>query len=67
MPIPTPTPTESAADFLERCMSDEVMLSEYPDQAQRFAVCSVSFDKQKLESKQRKNNEDAEPTEYRKT
>jgi len=32
-------------------MSDEVMLNEYPDQAQRFAICSVTFDKQKLESK----------------
>jgi hypothetical protein len=51
MPIPTPTPTESSKDFLERCMSDEVMLSEYPDQAQRFAVCSITFDKQKLKSK----------------
>jgi hypothetical protein len=62
MPIPIPTPTESSKDFLERCMSDEVMLSEYPNQAQRFAICSVTFDKQKLESKNcDKSVKNAEP------
>lgn len=51
MPIPTPTPTESSKDFLERCMSDEIMLNEYPDQSQRFAICSVSYDKEKMQLK----------------
>jgi len=49
MPIPQPKPTESPDKFIERCMSDEIMLNEYPDQAQRFAICSVSYDKAKME------------------
>ena len=51
MPIPTPTPTENKNNFLKRCMSDSVMSSEYPDQAQRFAICSVSYDKEKMQLK----------------
>ncbi len=35
MPIPTPNPGESFDKFIERCMSDENMVSEYP-QDQRF-------------------------------
>ena len=51
MPIPTPTPNENKNDFIERCMSDEIMKSDFPDNMQRLAVCSVTFDKTKLESK----------------
>jgi hypothetical protein len=56
MPIFSPNPNEPADKFIQRCMSDEVMLSEYPDQAQRFAICSVTFDKEKIESKSKINN-----------
>lgn len=34
-----PTPLESKDDFLQRCMGDSKMLSEFPDQDQRYAVC----------------------------
>lgn len=43
MPIPEPTPAESKADFLARCMSDAKMLAEYPEAAQRYAVCEVQY------------------------
>jgi hypothetical protein len=43
MPLPTPTEDESKADFLARCMSDAKMLAEYPEAAQRYAVCEVQY------------------------
>lgn len=55
MPIPKPNPAETADKFIERCMSDSVMSSEYPDQAQRFAICSVSYDKEKMQLKNCEN------------
>ncbi len=51
MPLPTPTPSETKNEFIDRCMSDEVMKTDFPDNMQRLAVCSVSFDKTKLEIK----------------
>lgn len=30
---------ESSDDFIQRCMSDDKMNSEYPDKTQRYAVC----------------------------
>jgi hypothetical protein len=32
-------------------MSEEVMKTDFPDNMQRLAVCSVSYDKTKLEIK----------------
>jgi HK97 family phage prohead protease len=39
VPLPKPNPGESQKDFLNRCMGDEVMVSEFEDEAQRYAVC----------------------------
>lgn len=39
MPIPKPRANETQDDFISRCMGDDVMNSEYPDQKQRAAVC----------------------------
>ncbi|MGQ9918683.1 MAG: hypothetical protein ACUVS7_14825 [Bryobacteraceae bacterium] len=39
MPLPQRNPNESHDDFIERCMSDPVMVREFPDAAQRRAVC----------------------------
>jgi hypothetical protein len=39
MPIPKPTPGEHTDAFIERCMGDSVMVNDYPDNAQRYAVC----------------------------
>lgn len=43
MPIPTPRPTEKKSEFIERCMSDEIMTAEYTDVQQRLAICQVQF------------------------
>ena len=40
MPLPKPIPTESNTEFLDRCMSHETMVSEYPRENQRYAVCN---------------------------
>jgi hypothetical protein len=49
--MPIRNTNESEDNFISRCMSDEQMKSEFPDEAQRFAVCQtklateiVSFD-----------------------
>ena len=38
-PLPTPNEGESEKDFISRCAGNEAMNSEYPDNAQRVAVC----------------------------
>lgn len=40
MPIPQPNPRETRNDFIDRCMSDPVMVEDYPDEEQRLAVCN---------------------------
>ncbi|MBS3777225.1 MAG: hypothetical protein KGY70_18665 [Bacteroidales bacterium] len=50
MPIPTPRNNETDSQFMDRCMSDPVMTSEYPRQDQRAAVCSAQLGKQKAYS-----------------
>jgi hypothetical protein len=39
MPIPERQDNESSDEFMRRCMADDVMRDEYPDAAQRYAVC----------------------------
>ena len=39
MPIPNKRPTETTDEFLARCMGNSTMVAEYPDTAQRYAVC----------------------------
>lgn len=39
MPKPKLDEGESEKEFMERCMGDEVMQEEYPDEGQRYAVC----------------------------
>ena len=45
MPLPTPTAGEERDAFLARCMADDTMTGEYPEQDQRAAVCSAQFEK----------------------
>lgn len=47
MPIPTPHSNESEKKFLSRCMSNKVMLEEYPDAKQRSAICYSQYRKKK--------------------
>jgi len=44
MPIPTPNKNEEKKDFIQRCMSDDKMASEYANTDQRLAVCSTSYE-----------------------
>jgi len=45
MPLPKPTKGEKHDDFIERCMGDETMKTEYPDNDQRYAVCESQWGK----------------------
>lgn len=42
MPIPKPKAGEKESDFMQRCMGDNKMVSEY-DQDQRAAICHNAF------------------------
>ncbi len=39
MPLPQRKPDESHDEFIERCMGDAAMVEEFPDAAQRRAIC----------------------------
>ena len=41
MPLPSKLPTENKDEFVQRCMNDSLMKSEYPNTMQRLAVCSA--------------------------
>lgn len=43
MPIPKPKSGERMSDYMQRCMSDDKMISEYPND-QRAAVCRSTFE-----------------------
>jgi hypothetical protein len=43
MPIPKPKTGEDRKDYIQRCMANPIMKSEYPDQEQRLAVCYKTF------------------------
>lgn len=43
MPIPKPKLNENMTEFLNRCMSDEQMQSEFPNERQRMAVCAKQW------------------------
>jgi hypothetical protein len=47
LPLPKPKKNESKKDFLSRCMGNDVMASEYPDEKQRYAVCNSIWKKEK--------------------
>ena len=39
MPIPTPNKDEDGKKFISRCMNDEIMKKDYPENQQRIAIC----------------------------
>jgi hypothetical protein len=47
MPLVTPKKSEKQGDFVSRCMGDETMNKEFPDQKQRAGVCYSQFKKAK--------------------
>ena len=44
MPLPKPTAGETEQDFMDRCLSDEKMNDEFPDRAQRYAICAREWE-----------------------
>ena len=48
MPIPSPHTGENQKDFIGRCMGDDIMNREYPDNKQRSAVCYSKWRKKEL-------------------
>jgi len=44
MPIPKPTSKETKSEFIQRCMTDDKMVSEFENTDQRLAVCSTSYE-----------------------
>jgi co-chaperonin GroES (HSP10) len=51
MPIPEPTKKQSKKEFISQCMGNPTMNKEFPDQAQRFAVCNTKWDDKKKGAK----------------
>lgn len=43
MPMPKPTEKEDHNKFVDRCMSDDMMNEEYPEEEQRRAVCETQW------------------------
>ena len=50
MPMPTPTSDEEQDKFMDRCMADESMVTEFDDEKQRYAVCQKQWDTAKEEN-----------------
>lgn len=46
MPLPTPNEDEGHDEFMDRCMGNDTMVEEYPDDDQRYAVCQAQWDKE---------------------
>ena len=44
MPLPKPREDEEKKDFIDRCMGDDTMNDDFPDPAQRRAVCETQWD-----------------------
>jgi hypothetical protein len=44
MPIPKPTSNETKSEFIQICMTDDTMVSEFENTDQRLAVCSTSYE-----------------------
>lgn len=51
MPTPNPGEKETKKKWLARCMANDVMVSEFPDSKQRYAICNQKWrDKDKKKS-----------------
>ena len=44
MPLPTPKPYEPKDEFIDRCMIDDIMVEDFEDDKQRFAVCETQYE-----------------------
>jgi len=53
MPLPKPNDGETKDEFIDRCMADETMQEEFPDESQRYAVCLAQWDERAAARPQR--------------
>lgn len=44
VPLPKPSDIETDSEFISRCMSDEIMIDDFPEEDQRLAVCNAQWD-----------------------
>jgi len=44
MPLPKPNQYENDKDFIDRCMSDDIMVEDFEDEKQRLAVCNTQLE-----------------------
>lgn len=51
MPLPTPSKGESEKSFVARCMANDVTNRDYPNNAQRAAVCYSQYRRKKKAKK----------------
>lgn len=56
MPLPTPLPKEQQGEFIQRCMMDDTMVSEYKDKDQRYAICREQLTKHEIKNGKTKQN-----------
>lgn len=62
-PIPTPNDGEDKKKFISRCMGNDTMNSEYPDNDQRAAICYSQYRKHKKSKGEQITDEDYHPSE----
>src|SRR5690606_38068985 len=53
MPLLKPIDGETKDEFIDRCMADETMQEEFPDEDQRYAVCLAQWDERSAARPQR--------------
>lgn len=53
MPIPKPHKDEDKDKFMDRCMSDDVMIKEYPKNKQRYVICQQAWDEEHKSKRQK--------------
>ena len=58
--MPDPRPGESKDDYMDRCMGDEKSRKDYPNPAQRAAVCTSMFERKDAADKDEEYVESAE-------
>ncbi len=51
MPLPKPEQDEKEKDWLSRCMGDAIMVSDYEDTKQRYAICNSIWRKSEMKEK----------------
>lgn len=50
MPLPTPRKGQDQNAFMQKCMGNETIKKDFPDQKQRIAVCLSQFKRKKAKA-----------------